>query len=443
MTCLALLICPTISAQEITSKKVVFITADSLSPDLVTSLEGALRAHFSDVEGSFSFKKARMSSFSLREIIEKSRAFITTGETIAVFLLDADSPNDWLLYLVDAKTEQVIARRITFRDSSESVGAETVAIITSNATSALLAGEQVSPRILEPPPSARGNRRAGDQALAMVPVPEQETSASRPIDKKQKSSAKSPKPPAVVVPKPSPQVDTATKKAEEVRSPSRSEEKIESEKVETSPKPESDTNKPGLLEQILGGRVRVALAYRGSTYAKQRTLQHGLSLWGAWVFNRGLYAGAGYLIVPATDIPTSEASYGSVAVKKNTMSVQRHPIEIFLGHSYRKGRFCAFGELVGLFDILTVNYLSNVDSTFIKIGENKERLSFGLAARGALEYTLIGGLAGFVGFGIEDYLGNFAYTYKKDNGLPNAPSDKLLSPIQIRALLQLGLSFTL
>jgi hypothetical protein len=152
-----------------------------------------------------------------------------------------------------------------------------------------------------------------------------------------------------------------------------------------------------------------------------------------------LYGGVGYFLVPGTQIT-------STPIEEGKITVARHPIEAFVGHRYRNGRFSAYGEMVGIFDLLTVsasdNFALKDPEAKSNINSNRDRLVFGLAGRGTIEYTFIGDVAGFVGFSIEDYLGNFEYVYQTDSAAPVSDT-ALLSPIPIRANLQVGLSFSL
>jgi hypothetical protein len=221
----------------------------------------------------------------------------------------------------------------------------------------------------------------------------------------------------------------------------------------STPKSKNATEKRSALEQLLGGHVRTALAYCGNTFADPDTYnwQNGLSLWSAWITDAGWYGGVGYLLVLDQIHPSTQTE----DEPELSLEIERHPIEAFLGKRYRNGRFSAYGELVGVFDLMS-RRVDKFDNELATKTPNNTKLSFGLALRGIVEYSVIGDIGVFVGFAIEDYLRYFDYVYKPENELPNTttsatqsnttsePSNiPLLKPRKYRADLQVGLSFYL
>lgn len=425
-------------AEETHPRHVVFFLPDSLELSLSTAFEEALRAHFADVNVVLTIKRVAVTSFDFREIIEKSKAAVKDDGAVGVFWLDTEELKDWLLYLVDPKTEQALARRVRVPDARESAGVETVAVITSNATSALIDGREVTSQLLDdtkdklPAISEVTEEFRDVQTL----IREESTEKPRlPRDKKNGGiNALSAAPPKTPAERPSVSDKPVGARSGQTRE---SMPEVKSDKRENK---DTVSSEPGALGRYLGGHVRIAVAYRGNTFAEESGYrwQNGMGFWAGWITRGGLYGGVGYLLVPEIEVP--EENLGPALGK---LTIVRHPIEAFFGHHHRNGRFSIYFEAVGIFDLMVrrTGELTALQGQEVEIirKANNSRLVLGLSGRFMVEYTVIGDIAVFAGFAVEYYFGNFDYRYKPAIG----PEETLFSPKKFRADVEVGLSFHL
>lgn len=137
------------------------------------------------------------------------------------------------------------------------------------------------------------------------------------------------------------------------------------------------------------GRLRVAAAYTGTSYAPEVPWQQGLDLGVGWVFPFRLHLGLGYAVLaPAR----ASRDYG-------TIEVRRHPARAWAGYSAQLGRVRIDADVPIIVDAETrhaqasdPDYASRPDTTRVVVGT-------GVQTRVAV--TLTRGLFAFVGGGVE------------------------------------------
>lgn len=126
-------------AEEPPAKVIVFVPP----PDLEAPIRDALTAQLSGVAAELVVEHFVSSSDTLRQRVEESRSMAAAHQAIGVFWLDAKSKDEWLVYLAEPAENRVLMRRIPIGPDGSVAGMETVAVITRESTSALLAGRTV------------------------------------------------------------------------------------------------------------------------------------------------------------------------------------------------------------------------------------------------------------------------------------------------------------
>lgn len=218
---------------------VVFLLAAELSPTIRASLTDALEAQLTGTGTTLHWHTLTGLGTDLRAAIDQGKPLSEEHAALGVFWLDASGSDDWLLYLMDASGERVLARRIEAAAASPAATIEAIAVIVREAAAALVAG----------------------RPIAMAPV------ATVPADPAPEPAVE---PTAPIAPAPAPPT---------ARSP-----------IAASPPTAPPTQTPGAF--------RFALSYVGSPLSEDQPWQSGLGLQLSAFHEAGLFVGLGYTLLP-------------------------------------------------------------------------------------------------------------------------------------------------
>jgi hypothetical protein len=177
-------------------------------------------------------------STDLRAAIAQGKPAAATHHAAGVFWLDSSSADDWLLYLMDASGERILARRMEGAAQALSAAVEAIAVIVRESARALLAG----------------------QPIEMEPVAEITPPAA--------AAPTQPAPSAVPEPAPS------------------------------APAP-APTEAPA---ETVAGPIRAGIAYVGGPLSRSVWWQHGLALQLGLMLRSGLYMQLSYALLPPTEV---------------------------------------------------------------------------------------------------------------------------------------------
>jgi hypothetical protein len=370
-------------------RAVVFTILRETDPAILGLIRDALQAQLSDIPVRLVFTGGSQESAELRNLIDKGKSIAKSEDAVGVFWLDANQREDWLLYLVDPDGERVLVRRAGPGLESLAATVEAVAVITRSSSIALLEGQA------EDNPQEKESG-AGESEWQEI--------------------------------KPQAQTELEKNKAEK-------EEEIEKQKPVASQQSNEPSRGAKKNEESLSesSRARLALAYRGTTFARQYEWQSGISIWAGWITEFRIYFGLGYFWIPETTITTQLKSYNASA----EFSVERYPVETFIGYQYCIGDFAFEGELGAIIDIIARQAKAPADQAGFTRTDDQTGVDVGVLARGRVEYFLQRHITLFLGLSFEYFLRNFDYVAKFEQ------SETLLRPNPARFSLEIGLAFYL
>ncbi len=136
---------------------VVFLVQDTTEVSVVAALGEAIRAQLADARTRVVMAATGMESLVLQHLVDLGEDWARQEAAVGVFFLDARRDEQWLLYLVDPKSQRVLVRRAGASLESLHAAIETVAVITEAAATALAAQQAAAAQGISPPP-------AGDSA---------------------------------------------------------------------------------------------------------------------------------------------------------------------------------------------------------------------------------------------------------------------------------------
>lgn len=183
---------------------------------------------------------------------------------------------------------------------------------------------------------------------------------------------------------------------------------------------------PWPVEQLGKGShaARISAAYTGTTFAKERSWQHGLSLRAAWIWPSGPYVGLGFTIFERLQFDLRDVRF----------EVDRYPISLHAGLRFRVTPFTFTGELGVELEIRNRRTLQGENANI----SNPQRMLFNICPKLETELALAPWLALFGGVGLDFVVENFPYSV-----LDRETMDTLvtLEPYLIRLTVHVGLAF--
>jgi hypothetical protein len=199
------------------------------------------------------------------------------------------------------------------------------------------------------------------------------------------------------------------------------------------PIPAEDVSEEGIaftpwpVEQLAHGSsaVRISAAYMGTTFAKEKSWQNGLSLRAAWIWPSGPYVGLGFTMVERTQFDLSRVRF----------EVQRYPISLHAGLRFSVSRLTFIGELGVELEIRNRRTLSTRN---LDVSSPEQSTVVNICPKLETELELFSWLAIFGGVGLDFVVGNFPY-----NILYMETGERMvaLEPYLIRLSAHLGLAF--
>jgi hypothetical protein len=379
-----------VSPQESNQPRaVVFNILKETDPAISDLIREALHAQLSDVPVRLVFIEGSQESPELRNLIDKGKSIAKSEDAVGVFWLDANQGENWLLYLVDPDGERALVRRAGPGLESLAATVEAVAVITRSSSLALLEG-QAEGNWLEKKRGAEVNEWREIQ-------PQSENGLEKEKAEKEKEIEK--------------QKPVASQQSAEPR-----------KRAKTDEEPLSK-----------GNRARFALAYRGTTFARQYEWQSGIGIWAGWITEFSFYLGLGYFWTPEATI-TTQLKHNNTSVE---FSVERYPVEAFVGYQYCIGDFAFEGELGAIVDTIARQAKAPKNLAEFERTRDQTGIDVGLLGRGRIEYFLQRHVTLFLGLSLEYFLRNFDYVAKFEE------SETLLHPYPARLNLEFGLAFYL
>jgi hypothetical protein len=170
-------------------------------------------------------------------------------------------------------------------------------------------------------------------------------------------------------------------------------------------------------------RLRIGVDYVGEMWARELPWQSGVLVQLGWIAPFGLYLGAHARAVPPLTVRDAAAD----------LRVARHPVEIAIGYSLRRGRLAIDASVVAIVDVLTA---VTTPQRFGVTTRDSTRVDGGIAPRlrvgvRALDWLVVGG-----GIGLDVFPRAFPYAVESAQGL-----DRLLAPRRVRPQLLVGIAF--
>jgi hypothetical protein len=369
-------------------KSIIFNVLKESDPAILNLILEALQAQLSDVDVQLVFNGGVIESSELRNLIEKGKSMAEPHDAVGVFWLDANHGENWLLYLVDPAGERVLVRRAGAGLESLTATVEAVAVITRSSSKALLDGRIIG------------------------------LGSSEKIDNGVDSWT---------------ELQFRTKSEQELRNEVEESERTEAIKRAVSVD-RKDSDKEIGADESKRKPLRLAIAYRGTTFAQQEPWQSGIGIWGGWITDIGIYVGLGYLWTPDANVTTNLTYYNTLI----EFRIERSPFELFSGYQYRTGLFALEGELGIIFDRISRRSqpVSSSEKRFKETTDSSD-IAIGLLSHGRVEYFLERHLALFAGLGLEIFLRNFDYVAELEK------REMLLNPSPVRFDLEVGLAFHL
>jgi hypothetical protein len=170
--------------------------------------------------------------------------------------------------------------------------------------------------------------------------------------------------------------------------------------------------------------LRISGAYVGTTFAKQRSWQHGFALRAAWLWTGGQYIGIGFTFVPALHLDDQAARF----------DIDRYPFSIHGGlRLLAAGPFSICGELGTELELRNRRTLS-VAPGYVAAHDQVKAL-FNVSPRIEAQLAVTSWLMTFVGIGTDLVVGNFAYTIRSGE---SGKRRFLLEPNWMRLTIQVG-----
>ena len=170
--------------------------------------------------------------------------------------------------------------------------------------------------------------------------------------------------------------------------------------------------------------LRISGAYVGTTFARQRSWQHGFGLRAAWLWPDGQYLGLGFTFLPAMHIDDPAARF----------DVDRYPFSIHGGlRLVAAGPFSVSGELGAELELRNRRTLS-VGPGYVAAQDQVKAL-LNVSPRVEAQLALTSWLVTFVGIGTDLVVGNFAYTIRSGE---SGRRRFLLDPNWMRLTIQVG-----
>jgi hypothetical protein len=183
---------------------------------------------------------------------------------------------------------------------------------------------------------------------------------------------------------------------------------------------------PWPVEQLDKGSyaARISAAYTGTTFAKERSWQHGLSLRAAWIWPSGPYLGLGFTVFERIQF-----DYPSVRFE-----IDRYPISLHAGLRFRVAPFTFTGELGVELEIRNRRTLRGMDSDIT----DPQRMVINICPKLETELNVFSWLALFGGVGLDFVVGNYPYSILDPETMKTTPA---LEPYLIRVSVHVGLAF--
>ena len=183
---------------------------------------------------------------------------------------------------------------------------------------------------------------------------------------------------------------------------------------------------PWPVEQVDNGShtARISAAYTGTTFAKERRWQQGLSLRAAWIWPSGPYLGLGFTIFERMQFDISPVRF----------DIDRYPISLHAGLRFRVARFTFTGELGVELEIRNRRTLKGMDLDIT----NPQRMVVNICPKLETELSLLPWLALFGGVGLDFVIGNYPYSVLD---LETMKPMVTLEPYLIRLSVHVGLAF--
>jgi hypothetical protein len=186
---------------------------------------------------------------------------------------------------------------------------------------------------------------------------------------------------------------------------------------------------PWPVEQLDRGShaARISAAYTGTTFAKERRWQHGLSLRAAWIWPSGPYVGLGFTIFERMNFDIPPARF----------EVDRYPISLHAGLRFRVAPMTFTGELGVELEIRNRRTLSGMDRS-ISVTNPEQTMVINICPKLETELSLFSWLALFGGVGLDFVVGNFPYSVLEQE---TGEKSVILEPYLIRLSVHVGLAF--
>jgi hypothetical protein len=142
---------------------VVFVLPQDVDAEAATAALRTIQAHTADVEAEFIIERPETTARSNRAQIRQAMALAEQHEARGVFWLDLSVDDDILLYLHEPKGLDTLMRRIPRAPESDAATFESLGVVVSSISTALVAGgeigmtvveleEEVQPEEVTPPP---------------------------------------------------------------------------------------------------------------------------------------------------------------------------------------------------------------------------------------------------------------------------------------------------
>lgn len=192
---------------------------------------------------------------------------------------------------------------------------------------------------------------------------------------------------------------------------------------------EGKASAPWPVEQLERGShgVRIGAAYAGTTFAKERRWQHGVSLRAAWIFPSGPYVGLGFTYFERMQFDIAPVRF----------EIDRYPVSLHAGLRFGASRITFIGELGVELEIRNRRTLSVTDKD-IELSSPDRSSVINICPKLETELLLFPGLVLFGGAGLDFVIGNFPYSILHQETMESSIS---LEPYLIRLNVHLGMAF--
>lgn len=186
---------------------------------------------------------------------------------------------------------------------------------------------------------------------------------------------------------------------------------------------------PWPVEQLDRGHhaARISAAYTGTTFAKERRWQHGVSLRAAWIWPSGPYLGLGFTIFERMQFEIAPARF----------NVDRYPISLQAGLRFRVAPLTFTGELGVELEIRNRRTVSAMNQN-IELTNPAQSVVLNICPKLETELGVSSWLALFGGIGLDFVVGNFPYIVLQQE---TEKTSIILEPYLIRFSAHVGLAF--